>query len=118
MEPVSSGRREEFVKILDFYKKLVDNSPFRDENIAETKGVPWRTNMQHFNEGRCVLWYNYPGPTRFIISAQAANNMTGVLDLAPLPGMKCNTENTGECPYASADGANHAPFLASGGEFS
>lgn len=55
----------------------------------------------------------YKGPTRIIISNQADNNMTGTLDLAPLPGMKC--DNTVDCPFASEDGANHAPYLASGG---
>lgn len=90
------------------YKKIVHNSPFRDSN---SKGVDWINNLSLFNEGKCALWYNYPGPTRIIISNQKANNMSGVLDLAPLPGMKCE-----DCIFASEDNANHAPYLASGGE--
>lgn len=109
MEPMSSYRQEDFIQILELYKKLVQHSPFRDD----PSGVGWQENLAAFQEGRCVLWYNYLGPTRVIISKQAENNMTGVLNLAPLPGMKCKKDEY--CPFASKDGANHAPFLASGG---
>jgi len=109
MEPISSYRQEDFIKILQLYKKLVQHSPFRDD----PSGVRWQENLAAFQAGRCVLWYNYLGPTRVIISKQAENNMTGVLNLAPLPGMKCSKDDY--CPFSSKDGANHAPFLASGG---
>ncbi len=110
MTPVSSHREDEFVQILEVYEKLVKSSPFRD-NMS---GVNWQSNLQEFEAGRCVLWYNYPGPTRIIISNQAENKMKGVLNLAPLPGMKCKESD--DCPFMSEDRANHAPFLASGGK--
>lgn len=109
MTPISSHRNDDFIQVLELYKKLVKSSPFRDD----MSGVGWQANLQEFEAGRCVLWYNYPGPTRIIVSNQAENNMKGALNLAPLPGMKCKEGD--ECPFMSEDGANHAPFLASGG---
>ena len=67
-----------------------------------------------FNEGRCVLFYSVPGPIKSIIHTQKENGMSGILNLAPLPGKKCR--QTDYCPYASPEhGVNHAPFLAGGG---
>ena len=107
MEPTSSTPG--FIEVLEVYDKLVQHSPFHVNNT----GVDWASSMDYFNQGRCVLWYNTLGPTKTIISEQAANGMAGVLNLAPLPGMKC-TEYSG-CPHASSHGVNHAPFLAGGG---
>ena len=38
MEPISSYRQEDFIKILQLYKKLVQHSPFRDD----PSGVRWQ----------------------------------------------------------------------------
>jgi class 3 adenylate cyclase len=40
-------------------------------------------------------------------------NLAGKLSIAPLPGIACTDKSV--CPFVSADGASHAPFLASGG---
>ena len=105
-DPISATH-DKFGDLLEVYKKLVQQSPFRDN--GETG---WQDTLQLFQEGRCVLWYNYPGPTKILVSNQVANNMTGILRYAPLPGMKC-TDNI-ECPHMR-DGVSHAPFLANGG---
>lgn len=110
-DPISEWKKEEFLHVLEVYNKLVQSSPFRDQGP-----LGWGGNLAEFEAGRCVLWYNYPGPTRILVSNQAANNMTGVLNYAPLPGMACEGDDAFiKCPFVSDDGANHAPFLASGG---
>ena len=80
-DPISAADPETFAEVLRVYNILVQNSPFRDYGPTT-----WQSNMAEFQKGRCVLWYNYPGPTRLIISNQEANNMTGILNYAPLPG--------------------------------
>ena len=107
MDPISSS--DNFQDVLLMVNKLVQNSPFRDDQ----SGVDWQKTRSLFNEGRCVLFYNYPGPIKSIISDQVKNGMSGKINLAPLPGKKCID---GEyCPFQSEYGVNHAPFLASGG---
>lgn len=107
MDPVSST--PEFLGVLEIYQKLVQHSPFALNN----KGVNWETNRDYFNNKRCVLFYNYPGPIKSIISNQEVNMMNGTLNLAPLPGRKCKEDEF--CPFKSEFGVNHAPFLAGGG---
>mmetsp|Transcript_2561 Transcript_2561/g.4800 ORF Transcript_2561/g.4800 Transcript_2561/m.4800 type:complete len:860 (-) Transcript_2561:460-3039(-) len=108
MDPASST--PEFQDVLHVYRHLVNHSPF----IVNQTGVTWEETRTMFNQGRCVLFYNFPGPIKSIISIQKENGMSGVLNLAPLPGKKC--QQTDYCPYASPeDGVNHAPFLAGGG---
>jgi len=110
-DPISKWKKEEFLHVLEVYNKLVQSSPFRD--LGQ---LGWQGNLAEFEAGRCVLWYNYPGPTRILVSNQEANNMTGVLNYAALPGMACEGDDAViECPFVSNGGANHAPFLASGG---
>eukprot|EP00521_Asterionellopsis_glacialis_P011617 CAMPEP_0195307030 /NCGR_PEP_ID=MMETSP0707-20130614/37506_1 /TAXON_ID=33640 /ORGANISM="Asterionellopsis glacialis, Strain CCMP134" /LENGTH=877 /DNA_ID=CAMNT_0040371267 /DNA_START=157 /DNA_END=2790 /DNA_ORIENTATION=- len=98
----------EFIEVLKLYDSLVQASPFRDYG---PKG--WGDNLEEFEKGRCALWINYPGPTRILVGNQKKNNMSGVLNYAPLPGKKC--ESSIECPHRTKDGVSHAPFLASGG---
>jgi multiple sugar transport system substrate-binding protein len=108
MEPISST--PEFQNVLHVYRHLVHHSPF----IVNQTGVTWEENRALFNQGRCVLFYNFPGPIKSMISIQKENGMSGVLNLAPLPGKKCNRGD--DCPYASPEhDVNHAPFLAGGG---
>ena len=107
MNPISST--PEFIRVLNIYMTLVMQSPFR----LNKDGVDWITTKDMFLNGECVLFYNYPGPIKQIISSQEISGLSGVLNIAPLPGMKCNDNDY--CPYVSKDGANHAPFLASGG---
>jgi len=107
MEPVSSS--PEFIEVLEVYDNLVQHSPFAVNNT----GVTWQSNRKLFNEKRCVLFYNYPGPIKSMISAQKKNGMSQSLNLAPLPGKKCTEDDV--CPFASEYGVNHAPFLAGGG---
>ena len=110
-DPISKWKEEEFLHVLEVYNELVQSSPFRDQGP-----LGWQGNLAEFEAGRCVLWYNYPGPTRILVSNQAKNNMTGVLNYAALPGMACDGDNALiKCPFVSDDGASHAPFLASGG---
>eukprot|EP00551_Chaetoceros_affinis_P009294 CAMPEP_0203685038 /NCGR_PEP_ID=MMETSP0090-20130426/48339_1 /ASSEMBLY_ACC=CAM_ASM_001088 /TAXON_ID=426623 /ORGANISM="Chaetoceros affinis, Strain CCMP159" /LENGTH=900 /DNA_ID=CAMNT_0050554221 /DNA_START=1 /DNA_END=2703 /DNA_ORIENTATION=- len=97
-----------FEDILELYNKLVQQSPFRDKGE-----YGWQDNLAEFQAGRCVLWYNYPGPTKTIVSNQQKNGMIGKLVYATLPGMKC--KDNIQCPNISPDGNNHAPFLAGGG---
>jgi multiple sugar transport system substrate-binding protein len=105
MDPISS--KPEFVEILDYYKFLVQNSHFREY----PNGVDWETVAGDID--RCVLYFSYAGSIRNLISNQAQLNLTGKLSIAPLPGIAC--EDKSVCPFTSADGASHAPFLASGG---
>ena len=107
MNPISSTPG--FIDVLKIYKKLVLQSPCN----TTLDGVDWKTTKDMFLNGECVLFYNYPGVIKQIISSQEIAGLSGVLNIAPLPGMKCNGND--DCPYASKYGANHAPFLASGG---
>ena len=107
-DPISAASSETFAEVLGIYNILVQNSPFRDSGPTA-----WQPNMAEFEQGRCVLWYNYPGPTRILVANQEVNNMTGILNYAALPGMSCKDRI--KCPYVGEDGASHAPFLASGG---
>lgn len=101
-----------FEDILEMYNKLVQASPFRDHGE-----YGWQDNLAEFQSGRCVLWFNYPGPTRVIVSNQKKNGQSGILRYQQLPGMNCDKllEKGVECTFPSKDGNNHAPFLASGG---
>jgi hypothetical protein len=82
--------------------------------MVNQTGVTWEENRALFNQGRCVLFYSVPGPIKSIVSTQKENGMSGVLNLAPLPGKKCNSGD--DCPFALPEHeVNHAPFLAGGG---
>jgi hypothetical protein len=108
MEPISST--PEFQEVLHVYRNLVNHSPF----MVNQTGVTWEENRTLFNQGRCVLFYSVPGPIKSIISIQKENGMSGVLNLAPLPGKKCRSGD--DCPFASPEyEVSHAPFLAGGG---
>ena len=106
MDPISNSI--EFIHVLEVYKHLVLHSPFVDN----PEGVGWMENRELFNQKKCVLFYNFPGPIKSMISAQKENGLSGTLNLAPLPGKKCEADD--ECPFAS-DEVNYAPFLAGGG---
>lgn len=106
MDPKSNSA--EFIKVLEVYEHLVTHSPFTIKN----EGVDWEENRALFNQKKCVLLYNFPGPIKSMISAQEENGMQGNLNLAPLPGKKCEADD--ECPFAT-DGVNYAPYLAGGG---
>ena len=111
MDPVSNT--PEFLEALETIDFLVQHSTFKNQTSGEMKGQTWQETRAQFNNGQCVLYYNYPGPIKSMISAQEANGFSGNLNLAPLPGKKCREDES--CPYASEDGVNYAPFLASGG---
>lgn len=108
MEPISANPK--FIDVLKIFKKLTLHSPFRDN----TEGVRWQETSEMFQSKQCVLFYNYVGPIKQIIGNQKERDLSGILNILPLPGMKCGKNDM--CPHKSAHGANHAPFLASGGQ--
>eukprot|EP00979_Chaetoceros_neogracilis_P007810 scaffold1680_cov144-Chaetoceros_neogracile.AAC.2 len=99
MEPISSSPK--FIEVLEVYAKLVQHSPF----AVNATGVSWTINRELFNQKKCVLFYNYPGPIKSIISAQKKNGMAGTLNLASLPGKKCAEDE--DCPFASKHNQTH-----------
>ena len=107
MKPISSNPK--FIGVLKIFKKLVLQSPFRDNK----EGVRWQETSEMFQNKECVLFYNYVGPIKQIIGNQKERGLSGMLSILPLPGMKCSEDEL--CPHKSSYGANHAPFLAGGG---
>ena len=94
-----------FKTAMEIYKRLVLASPY-----AVHGPTGWFANNGYFDEGRCALYFNFPGPVKMLISGQAKNNLTDSLVVAKLPGISCS-----DCTYADDEGISYAPFYAGGG---
>lgn len=92
---------------VEMYKRMVRASPWTEAR----KGKTWMAVQDDFNQKRCALYFNFPGPIKAIVSSQYTNGLDGTLGLDILPGMACGVD---QCPY-STQSANHAPFYAGGG---
>merc|ERR1719445_637321 len=110
MEPKMS--KPIFKDAMQIYKRLVLASPF-----ASIGPTSWLANNGFFDEGRCGLTFNFPGPVKMIISNQkggVAFNLTGKLDVVKLPGVACSDLPDTACPH-NDKGVNFAPNFAGGG---